>query len=668
MGQKKNIQPDMNIVWGQRHNTKDNSIDKLKGKTQKNNVLEEKAKEHKRYLKNKEIVQKMKKVKNKSKRNNNFDIYDSYSKHSESQDRSKVQPKLNRPKLEKGHSRKISKIAQNLSLEKDLSTVKESEKVMLSADPQKFVRRSTGNRIPALMVNQHDEIQKEIDKKKELRRKANEKYNTISANYKLTSKKQGLKYIIMKGNNSQIIEKWMSLRPGWQKTTEFDTMFNFRWQQTSNGIKYSQLSMNGKRQLVNHMEHHHQITTKDNLFTNMWEHLGPKVFEYVPMTFWIQTQSENYSDDIKTLRSLIKLISDQSSGEIDREEFQEKFSHKVINDKNTFTQKYPLKYSKKPRRGKPTPLLNLPESQFAGHNIWILKVTKLNRGRGIYVLKADQNCTSIINLIEEIDKGIIISQNETPLPSEPKEDKSKDHTFSNLSWVPNKIQSSTFVIQKYIEKPLLINKRKFDIRVWVLLTADLKVYFFKEGYLRTSCEDFSLETEDISKTYVHLTNNAVQKYSENYGQFEDGNQLSFQDFQDYITKHYADSGISVKENLVPKMKDWVITSFKSAEDSLFQDNKRSQFELFGYDFIIDEDFKCWLIEINTNPCLEESSRLLKKLIPRMVDDALKLTLDPIFKKKPKKTADAKEEEEETSDSPFPVDDYPHTQNLWEFLL
>lgn len=54
------------------------------------------------------------------------------------------------------------------------------------------------------------------------------------------------------------------------------------------------------------------------------------------------------------------------------------------------------------------------------------------------------------------------------------------------------------------------------------------------------------------------------------------------------------------------------------------------FEIFGYDFILDNEFNTWLIEANTNPCLEESSHLLRILLPRMLNDAFKLTIDKIY--------------------------------------
>jgi hypothetical protein len=69
--------------------------------------------------------------------------------------------------------------------------------------------------------------------------------------------------------------------------------------------------------------------------------------------------------------------------------------------------------------------------------------------------------------------------------------------------------------------------RKFDIRVWVLLTHDSRLFIFKEGYIRTSSSIFSLDKESINRPDIHLTNNAVQSKLKDYGKFESGNQLSF---------------------------------------------------------------------------------------------------------------------------------------------
>ena len=60
------------------------------------------------------------------------------------------------------------------------------------------------------------------------------------------------------------------------------------------------------------------------------------------------------------------------------------------------------------------------------------------------------------------------------------------------------------------------------------INGNLKGYFYQEGYLRTSCREFSLL--NLSNKMVHLTNDAIQKKDEDYGKFETGNKMSYSEF------------------------------------------------------------------------------------------------------------------------------------------
>jgi tubulin polyglutamylase TTLL1 len=46
--------------------------------------------------------------------------------------------------------------------------------------------------------------------------------------------------------------------------------------------------------------------------------------------------------------------------------------------------------------------------------------------------------------------------------------------------------------------------------------------------------------------------------------------------------------------------------------------------------LIDEDFKPWMIEVNTNPCLETTCLVLENIIPKMLDSAFQLSVDLVF--------------------------------------
>ena len=89
------------------------------------------------------------------------------------------------------------------------------------------------------------------------------------------------------------------------------------------------------------------------------------------------------------------------------------------------------------------------------------------------------------------------------------------------------------------------------------------------------------------------------------------------------------------------------------------------FEIFGYDFIIDNNFKPWILEINNNPGLGISSPVIEKLVPRMMDDALRLTIDKVFETKYDKSCIDKENNQYISR--FKLDGFNDDENVFEFL-
>ena len=61
--------------------------------------------------------------------------------------------------------------------------------------------------------------------------------------------------------------------------------------------------------------------------------------------------------------------------------------------------------------------------------------------------------------------------------------------------------TSGWVVQQYIDRPLLLRGgRKFDVRCWVLLDPDYKVYLYREGVLRTGAVAYSVTA---SPTRIH---------------------------------------------------------------------------------------------------------------------------------------------------------------------
>jgi hypothetical protein len=196
-----------------------------------------------------------------------------------------------------------------------------------------------------------------------------------------------------------------------------------------------------------------------------------------------------------------------------------------------------------------------------------------------------------------------------------------------MQFLGTKPINTLWVVQKYIERPLLYHGRKFDIRVWVLVTGKGEVYFYRKGYIRTSSDEYSL---DKSNNYVHLTNNCLQKFGSGYSKFEEGNTLPLETLQDYVNglETYNGLGFDLERDIVLRIKDIIIDTLVAGKKAFL--GRKREFELFGYDFLVDEDLRTWLIEVNTNPYLGVPNDYIKDLLNKMLDDMLKLVVDPVF--------------------------------------
>ena len=229
-------------------------------------------------------------------------------------------------------------------------------------------------------------------------------------------------------------------------------------------------------------------------------------------------------------------------------------------------------------------LLSSHQSQYimnGVHNIWIIKPGSLSRGRGISV------SNKLSTILESHD------------------------------------DSNQVIVQKYIENPLIILGRKFDIRQWVLVTNlnPLTIWIWEEPYLRFGAEDYNIN--DMSNLYSHLTNNSIAKHSEHFRETKiEGNMWERHQFAEFLQNRY---GKDCWKEIQQKIKNIIICSFEAARHEMKQ--RQNSFELFGYDVMIDENLNVYLIEVNSSPALDYSTKITEKLVKLMLEDLIQVVID-----------------------------------------
>ncbi|CAI5451319.1 unnamed protein product [Caenorhabditis angaria] len=159
-----------------------------------------------------------------------------------------------------------------------------------------------------------------------------------------------------------------------------------------------------------------------------------------------------------------------------------------------------------------------------------------------------------------------------------------------------------YVVQSYIANPYLVGGKKFDVRLYVLVTSfrPLNAWVHREGFARFSHSRYS--TDSVDDAFVHLTNVAVAKTAADYDP-ERGLKWSLPKLFRFFRSMHGHSKVS---KMMEDLAKVIIESLRSVHHIIIQDSHC--FELYGYDILFDENLKPWLLEVNASPSLTASSQ------------------------------------------------------------
>lgn len=209
-------------------------------------------------------------------------------------------------------------------------------------------------------------------------------------------------------------------------------------------------------------------------------------------------------------------------------------------------------------------------------------------------------------------------------------------------------KNSSFLIKKYIKDPFLINKKKFNFRMYALVTGvnPLRIYLYEEGLILFNTYEYKLNKEQLKNNSVHFLDDNWNNKNKN-----NSNIWTFSSFINYCKKN----GINYMK-IINQITDIIIKSFISFNEYIIQKIKKNKFnennffEIFSFDFLLDNEGKLFLLKMTGDPKVETNNEIEIDLYNNLIIDALNIVGVIPFShdKKQKILFDQDEQEEEVN--------------------
>ncbi|GKT14465.1 Tubulin tyrosine ligase [Aduncisulcus paluster] len=210
--------------------------------------------------------------------------------------------------------------------------------------------------------------------------------------------------------------------------------------------------------------------------------------------------------------------------------------------------------------------------------------------------------------------------------------------------------SEPCVIQKYISNPLLINGKKCDLRLYVIIYSvnPLIILLHSHGIVRFASTKYSTDPKHIGQTTMHLTNYSLNKHyvkKESYvkvctddihftkpleGKFPPHHHktmlsTSLKWTLDKFNQYLFDIDVDVAK-VWSDIADVIIkTVFVGSSHMKYNKTRAGMcFEVLGFDIMLDSKFKPWLIEVNHSPSYSCDSELDSIIKEKLLNDVFDL--------------------------------------------
>ena len=193
------------------------------------------------------------------------------------------------------------------------------------------------------------------------------------------------------------------------------------------------------------------------------------------------------------------------------------------------------------------------------------------------------------------------------------------------------------ILQRYIDRPLLVDGYKSEIRLYFLVASvqPLRVFWYPQGSVRLAVRPF--QHSHWRDPLVHIVNTAQGKRTLGEKEYAElvknqPRKLSFAELSKYhLTKNVTTTGDTWR-HILSQILSTVKTVLRAAAPSLQHppEDRREKwhaFALMGADFIVDSDHKVWLTEMQEGPGLSHiAERVKEDFVPAMVSEAARIGL------------------------------------------